>query len=418
MSSLSFFPLIPAVTTASAAPVYHGGMIPCLGDVEPVNTRWLIKGYFPMGAVSVVAGPGGVGKGVFMADVVAAVTTGRPTMLFPDAAVAQGNVLVLTSEDDPGMSLAPRMIAAEADMRRVFYATPGWYWQQKKKKLVIGASLFELIDELHPALVIIDPLRSFLEGNAAANGDVMRRALDMLQEKALADQFSVVIVSHMVKKAGDDARMLLAGSGELWNAARSVTILGRLPMDESVTYVTQEKLNVGTKARSILFHTQTVGLKNKAGAEVETVRAVLAATTEKHYKELIADKPMPLEPSQQDAKESIMALLKEQGPMAAIDEARFSQVVGRLQESMAVPITGRVQDVVQLTAQSYGINAEEQEGILKYLIEGGDLSLYGLSNAVTRASQDVVSYDRATTLEGIGWQVATMEPQQWKQINQ
>lgn len=36
----------------------------------------------------------------------------------------------------------------------------------------------------------------------------------------------------------------------------------------------------------------------------------------------------------------------------------------------------------------------------------------------TRTSQDVVSYDRATTLEGIGWQVATMEPQQWKQINQ
>ncbi len=287
MSFLSFFPLIPATTTASAAPVYHGGMIPCLGDVEPVNTQWLVKGYFPMGAVSVLAGPGGVGKGVFMADVTAAVTTGRPTTLFPDAAVTQGNVLVLTSEDDPGMSLAPRMLAAGADMRRVFYVTPSWYWQQKKKKLVIGARLFELIDELHPALVVIDPLRSFLEGNAAANGDVMRGALDMLQEKASTDQFSVVIVSHMVKKAGDDARMLLAGSGELWNAARSVTILGRLPKDESITYVTQEKLNVGTKARSILFRTQTVSVKNKAGAEVETVRAVLAATTEKHYKELI-----------------------------------------------------------------------------------------------------------------------------------
>ena len=44
MSSLSFFPLIPATTTASATPVYHGGMIPCLGDVEPVNTQWLVKG--------------------------------------------------------------------------------------------------------------------------------------------------------------------------------------------------------------------------------------------------------------------------------------------------------------------------------------------------------------------------------------
>ena len=31
----------------------------------------------------------------------------------------------------------------------------------------------------------------------------------------------------------------------------------------------------------------------------------------------------------------------------------------------------------------------------QYLIEGGDLSQYGLSNAVTRASQDVASYDRA-----------------------
>ena len=48
-----------------------------------------------MGAVSVMEGQGGVGKGVFMAYVVAAVTTGRPTMLFPDSAVAQGNVLVL-----------------------------------------------------------------------------------------------------------------------------------------------------------------------------------------------------------------------------------------------------------------------------------------------------------------------------------
>lgn len=63
MSSLSFFPLIPATTTASATQVYHGGMIPCLGDVEPVNTQWLVKGYFPMGAMSVVAGPGGRGQG-------------------------------------------------------------------------------------------------------------------------------------------------------------------------------------------------------------------------------------------------------------------------------------------------------------------------------------------------------------------
>lgn len=42
------------------------------------------------------------------------------------------------------------------------------------------------------------------------------------------------------------------------------------------------------------------------------------------------------------------------------------------------------EDVVQLTSQSYGINADEQEGILKYLIAGGDLSLYGLRSGDSR----------------------------------
>lgn len=80
-----------------------------------------------------------------------------------------------------------------------------------------------------------------------------------------------------------------------------------------------------------------------------------------------------------EAEDKAFLLKLRDTTMAAIDEARFAQVVGRLQESMAFPITGKVQDVVQLTSQSYGINADEQEGILKYLIAGGDLSLYGLS---------------------------------------
>lgn len=102
---------------------------------------------------------------------------------------------------------------------------------------------------------------------------------------------------------------------------------------------------------------------------------------------------------------------------AAIEEGRFAQVVGRLQEAANVKITGKVPEVVQLTGRTFDLNQNEQDNILQYLISGGDLSQYGLSNAVTRASQDVESYDRATALEGIGWQVATMPPQQWKELN-
>ena len=103
--------------------------------------------------------------------------------------------------------------------------------------------------------------------------------------------------------------------------------------------------------------------------------------------------------------------------MAAIEESRFAQVVGRLKEAAGIPITGKVNEVVELTARTYGINSDEQDSVLQHLIAGGDLSQYGLSNAITRASQDVESYDRATTLEGIGWQVAAMPAAQWKELN-
>ena len=102
---------------------------------------------------------------------------------------------------------------------------------------------------------------------------------------------------------------------------------------------------------------------------------------------------------------------------AAFDEAKQQMIIGRLEEAAGAKITGKVVDVVELTGKEYGLSSLEQDGVLRYLIEGGDLSLYGLSNAVTRYSQDVESYDRASTLEGIGWQMATMGQSKWKEMN-
>lgn len=118
-----------------------------------------------------------------------------------------------------------------------------------------------------------------------------------------------------------------------------------------------------------------------------------------------------------EAEDKAFMLKLRDTTMAAIEEARFAQIIGVLEQSHGAQITGRVQDVIELTGKAYDLNQPEQDSILNYLIQGGDLSLYGLSNAITRASQDVESYDRATALEGIGWQVATMPKNQWEEIN-
>ena len=101
----------------------------------------------------------------------------------------------------------------------------------------------------------------------------------------------------------------------------------------------------------------------------------------------------------------------------AVDEARFATVVDKLREATCARITGHVPDVVELTARQFGLNKDEETDILQHLIAGGDLSLYGLSGAVTRVSQDIADYDRATALEGVGWSIATMPREVWQAVN-
>jgi hypothetical protein len=63
---------------------------------------------------------------------------------------------------------------------------------------------------------------------------------------------------------------------------------------------------------------------------------------------------------------------------------------------------------LELVTKKMGLFEGERADVLKHLIQGGDLSSWGMGNAITRAAHDVDSYDRATELEGIGYQVMKM----------
>lgn len=103
---------------------------------------------------------------------------------------------------------------------------------------------------------------------------------------------------------------------------------------------------------------------------------------------------------------------------AAVDEAQFARVVGMMQEASTAQMnTADVPGLVKLASREFGITESEEPGVLQHLIEDGNLTLYGLSNAVTRFSQDVENYDRATDLEGIGYNILTMPTNTWNRLN-
>lgn len=104
---------------------------------------------------------------------------------------------------------------------------------------------------------------------------------------------------------------------------------------------------------------------------------------------------------------------------AAVDEARFTRVLDTMRESTQAKLdTTDIPSLVKLTSSNFGLTETEGKGVLQHLLEGADYTLYGLANAVTRYSQDVEDYDRASKLEVIGYNVMTMPRAMFRQINQ
>ena len=92
----------------------------------------------------------------------------------------------------------------------------------------------------------------------------------------------------------------------------------------------------------------------------------------------------------------------------------FRLIVDRLQQATARSIEGDPVKAVEELSNRFNFRNEEQGSVLRHLVEGGDLSAWGVTNAITRTAHDVDSYDRATELEKFGGQVIELEPKDWK----
>lgn len=120
-----------------------------------------------------------------------------------------------------------------------------------------------------------------------------------------------------------------------------------------------------------------------------------------------------------EADDKALLMKIEDTVRSAMDEAHFKRIVQEMRKATKLKVGGaEIPKVVELTSKHTGISQYESSGILGYLIESGDLSLYGIANAVTRYAQDVESYDRSTELEAIGYKIITMSPRLWTSITE
>lgn len=99
---------------------------------------------------------------------------------------------------------------------------------------------------------------------------------------------------------------------------------------------------------------------------------------------------------------------------STISEVTFDKYVRKFVESTEIKMDGDIQKAVEVVSEKVGLMETEKAAVLRHLIEGGDLSSYGLSNAITRTSNDLDDYDRSTDLQVIGGQIIDLGADAWK----
>lgn len=101
---------------------------------------------------------------------------------------------------------------------------------------------------------------------------------------------------------------------------------------------------------------------------------------------------------------------------AMFDPERFNLRLNQYREASAQIITIDPVKAIETVTRRYSFTDGERGSIMSHLIQGGDLSRWGLANAVTRAAQDVDSYDRSTEMERFGGDIIELAPADWKVI--
>lgn len=107
-------------------------------------------------------------------------------------------------------------------------------------------------------------------------------------------------------------------------------------------------------------------------------------------------------------RDTVINILSEETFAALLDKMRAT-TERKIRPNM---VTATVENVTK----NYGLLKDEGEGVLGHLIQGGDLSQWGLANAVTALAHTSPNYDRSVEVERIGGRIIDLQPNEWKVI--
>jgi hypothetical protein len=234
--------------------------------VVPRPVEWLWADRIPRGKITLLDGDPDLGKTTLLLDVGARVSTGRPMPGEPSGKHREpADVLYVSAEDDDDDTIQPRLQAAGADLDRVHL------WAEAQLPVLPDDAdrLAQLIVAHDVALVVLDPVGPFLNGDLNTNRDAdVRQALAPLRGICEQTGAAAVLLRHL-NKDGRTSNPLYRGGGSIAfiAAARSALLSARDPDDPDQLILAHTKANLARRAGSLAYSLEPVQVPG-AGEQV------------------------------------------------------------------------------------------------------------------------------------------------------
>lgn len=221
----------------------EGVLISMGTEIETEKAQWLWPGYIPLGKITIIAGDPGMGKSTIALDLVSRISRG--TFLPTLGRTVSGTCLIASAEDSAEDTIIPRLIACEANLKRVGIIREVRI-EDELRFLSIPRDLNRLRDVIvkkGARILIIDPLNAFLEkGTDTYKDQDIRSVLAPLESMAEETGVSILIIAHLNKKEDANTLYRVGGSIGFIGAARSVLAVSNTPNGTRVLFSLKSNL--------------------------------------------------------------------------------------------------------------------------------------------------------------------------------